>query len=215
VKSLRDAIVALGQRQLIQIITAACGAHYFAGKSIGYDLRDGELWQHSVAVAQMAEMVAAEVGCQSLLTVYTAGLLHDIGKTVLNNFVNTYFETILKLVNEQRMCFLEAERQVLGIDHQQLGASIARQWRFPPEVVMAIGHHHQPREAVAHKELVGIVYVANRLVSSMGIGCGVDGFLQPNQDEAFSELRISSPTMEKLMANLADTLDETITFLAA
>ena len=214
VHSLRDAIICLGQRQLIQVITIACSARYFRGDGSGYDLREGELWQHSVAVALMAEMVAQRTGLRDIFTVYTAALLHDIGKTLLNLHVSNYFDTILPLIQKQKMRFVDAERQVFGIDHQELGATIAQRWRFPSEVVTSIGYHHYPKEAKENRDLAATVYVANRMVSGMGIGCGVDGFLQPNQDEVFMELGITTRMVEQFMANLFEALEETKAFLS-
>ncbi len=213
IRSLRDAIVILGQKQLIQVITIACSARYFRGDGSGYDLREGELWQHAVAVALMAEIVAQRTGQHDLFAIYTAALLHDIGKTLLSLHVKDYYDVILPLVHKEKLRFVEAERRVLGIDHQELGATIARRWRFPPGVTTAIGFHHYPNEAKDFREVAAIVYVANRMVSAMGIGCGLDGFLQPNQDDVFLELGLTSRMAEQFMATLHGALEETKAFL--
>ena len=215
IRSLRDAIVILGQKQLIQVITIACSARYFRGDGSGYDLREGELWQHAVAVALMAEIVAQRTGQHDLFAIYTAALLHDIGKTLLSLYVKDYYDVILPLVHKEKLRFVEAERRVLGIDHQELGATIARRWRFPPGVTTAIGFHHYPNEAKDFREVAATVYVANRMVSAMGIGCGLDGFLQPNQDDVFLELGLTSRMAEQFMATLHGALEETKAFLAA
>jgi len=215
IRSLRDAILCLGQRQLIQVITIACSARYFKGDASGYDLREGELWQHSVAVALMAELVAQRTGHRDIITVYTAALLHDIGKTLLNLYVKDYFDAILPLIQKEKMRFVNAERQVFGIDHQQLGAMIARRWHFPSEVVTAISYHHHPREAKENRDVAATVYVANRMVSGIGIGCGLDAFLQPNQDEVFVELGITTRMVEQFMADLVDAMEEAKGFLTS
>jgi len=214
VRSLRDAIISLGQRQLIQIITLACSSRYFRGDGSGYDLREGELWQHAVAVALMAELVAQRTGLGDPFAVYTAALLHDIGKTLLSLYVKNYYDAILPLVQNEKLPFVEAERRVFGIDHQSLGATIARHWRFPPGVITAIGYHHYPNEATDSREIAATVYVANRMVSAMGIGCGLDGFLQPNQDQVFVELGITTRMVERFMATLLVALEDTRAFLA-
>lgn len=215
ITSLRDAIVYLGQQQLVQIIMAACSERYFSGEAAGYDLREGELWEHSVAVALMTEIMGRRLKFDRILTAYTAALLHDIGKTVLNRYVTTYFDSILTLVREKKMRFLDAEREVFNIDHQQLGTKIAQRWKLPLEVVTAIEFHHSPREAKDNHDLAALVYVANRMVSAIGIGCGVDGFLQPNQDEVFLELGITARMVEELLAELVGALQETKQFLSA
>jgi putative nucleotidyltransferase with HDIG domain len=215
IRSLQDAIMSLGQRQLMQVIMAACAAQFFSGKIAGYDLREGELWQHAVATAIMAEKVATRIGHKDVLTVYTAGLLHDIGKTILNQYVKAYFDLIVNAIRSRQLRFIDAEREILGIDHQQLGAIIAKRWRFPGEVLDAISYHHHPQDTREHRDVVAMVYVANRMVSGMGIGCGVDGFFQPNQDDVFAELGITTRMVEKFMAETLEDLEDTRQFLAA
>jgi putative nucleotidyltransferase with HDIG domain len=215
IPSLQDAIMSLGQRQLMQVIMAACAAQFFSGKIAGYDLREGELWQHAVATAIMAEKVATRIGHKDVLTVYTAGLLHDIGKTILNQYVKAYFDLIVNAIRSRQLRFIDAEREILGIDHQQLGAIIAKRWRFPGEVLDAISYHHHPQDTREHRDVVAMVYVANRMVSGMGIGCGVDGFFQPNQDDVFAELGITTRMVEKFMAETLEDLEDTRQFLAA
>ncbi len=216
IDSLRDAILTLGQQQLIQLIMTASSARYYAGKAEGYDLVEGELWEHSVAVALMSEMVARTIGANNTPTVYMAALLHDIGKNVLNRFVKSFYSSILELVTEKKITFLEAERQALGVDHQQLGGIIATNWRFPPEIIASIAHHHDPQELKEHKDVASIVYVANRMVSALGIGAGLDGFLQPNHDEVFIDLGMNdAKVVDKLLMDLIIAMSETKQFLSS
>ncbi len=203
--SLRDAIIALGQRDLIKVVLAACSARYFQGATEGYDLREGELWEHAVGVALMTEILAAFLNNKNVFTLYTAGLLHDIGKTVLHFYVKDQFENIINLVKNKNMHFLDAEREVLGIDHQQLGGLIAKKWNFPDAVVAAIRFHHEPKKAaVRFQEITKVVHVANMMVSAVGIGCGVDGFSQPGRDEIFREMGITSKKVSELLAEFGD-----------
>lgn len=213
--TLREAITALGDDQLLEVIITACASRYFTGNASGYDLREGELWEHAVSVGLLAEIVARRLGWKNTLTAYTAGLLHDIGKTVLNYHVKTYFNDILALVRDDKKSFLEAERAVLGIDHQQLGGIIAKNWRFPNDITTAIEFHHRPSEATDHQPIASLIYVVNRMVSALGIGCGVDGFLQPNQDQAFLQLNITSRMVEEFLIDLVEAQERTKQFLFA
>lgn len=213
--TLRDAITTLGDDQLLEVIITACASRYFAGSVSGYDLREGELWEHAVSVGLLAEIVSRKMGWKNPLTAYTAGLLHDIGKTVLTYHVQTYFNSILMLVRESKVSFLDAEREVLGIDHEQLGGMIARTWRFPQEITAAIEYHHRPSQAKDHQMIASLIYAVNRMVSALGIGCGVDGFLQPNQDEAFVHLGITSRMVEGFLIDLVEAQERTKHFLLA
>ncbi len=214
-RSLKEAIISLGQRALVEVILAACSARFQDEAVQGYDLRDGELWEHAVGTAIMADRIAERIGNGERLTAYTAGLLHDIGKTVLNHYVDHYLDRIIQAIRTRKQTFLEAEREILGIDHQELGGLIAGRWNFPPAVVAGIAHHHSPRETDKNREVAAIVYAANRMVAAMGIGAGVDGFLNPNQDHVFEALELDGRTIEKLMADVFVALDETKKFLMA
>lgn len=214
-RSLKEAIVSLGQRALVEVILAACSARFQDHAVQGYDLRDGELWEHAVGTAIMADRIAETIGSAERLTAYTAGLLHDIGKTVLNHYVDHYLDRIIQTIKKQKESFLEAERDILGIDHQELGGLIATRWNFPPSVVSGIAHHHSPQESTANGQVAAVVYAANRMVASMGIGAGVDGFLNPNQDHVFETLGLDVRTTEKLMADVFVALEETKKFLSA
>ena len=203
--SLRDAIIALGQKELIKVVLAACSARYFKGSTEGYDLREGELWEHAVGVAIMTEILASFLNNKNVFTLYTAGLLHDIGKTVLHFHVKDQFENIIKLVKDKNMHFLDAEREILGIDHQQLGGLIAKKWNFPDVVVAAIRFHHEPtKAAIKFQEIAKIVHLANIMVATMGIGCGVDGLTQPGEEAIFKEMGITSKKISELLAEFGD-----------
>jgi putative nucleotidyltransferase with HDIG domain len=214
VESLRDAIVVLGQKQLIQVVMAACAAQYYRGAMEGYDLREGELWEHAVGVALMTEIIGERLNRQNLLSLYTAGLLHDIGKTVLHFYVREEFDRIINEVKKNKKTFLDAEREILGIDHQQLGGLIAKKWNFPDAVTAGIRFHHNPKKAAdKYRDIANILYVANRMVSSIGIGCGIDGFLNPNQDEVFNDLGITSRMIEELLAKFGDAFKDIKEFI--
>ncbi|ROQ90755.1 HDOD domain-containing protein [Desulfosoma caldarium] len=221
VRSLKEAIISLGQKALVEVILAACSARFQDDAVKGYDLREGELWEHAVGTAIMADRIAERVGSAERLTAYTAGLLHDIGKTVLNQYVEHYLggdgprNPIVDIIKTRRQSFLEAERNILGIDHQELGGLIARRWNFPPAVVAGITYHHNPQDAEESHQVAAIVYAANRMVGAMGIGTGVDGFLNPNQDHVFEALKLDARTIERLMADVFVALDETKKFLTA
>jgi len=215
IRSLRDAIIVLGQRQLIQILLMACSAHYFKGRNRAYDLREGELWAHSVAVAIASEIIAEDLGRHRVLAIYTAGLLHDIGKTLLDRQVPDYFDSIFLLVQERRISFLEAEKEVIGINHQDLGAIVAHRWHFPPEVQTGIRHHHDPLKAKHHKDVAAIIYVANRLANSIGVGASAGDFLQPDSDDVIRRLGITPAMLDTYLVKIIEAMEDARSFLTA
>ncbi len=206
--SLRDAIVALGDQQLTRVVMTACAGRYLESEISGYELREGQLWQHSVATALLAETAARRLGEKKVLTVYTAGLLHDIGKAVLSLYVKSYLDAILVRMSRKGLELLDAERDTLGIDHQQLGEMLAKRWRFPPEVIEGIGYHHCPTKAKAHQDIAAAVYVANRTATAMGFGCGMESLVESYEDDIFGLLGISTGMAAKFWTDMAGVSDE-------
>jgi len=210
ISSLRDAIVALGDQQLIQVVMIACVARYFESDLSGYEVREGELWRHAVATALLAETAARRLGKKKVSTIYTAALLHDIGKVVLSFYVKTYLDAILTQMKRRGRGFLDAERETLGVDHQQLGEMIARRWSFPPEIVAGIGCHHHPNAAGSHQEVAAAVYAANRTATAMDVGCGEESLVQsgPEEDEMVKPLGMKPATVGRFWAEMVSLMDE-------
>jgi putative nucleotidyltransferase with HDIG domain len=206
--SLREAIVALGDQQLTRVVMTACAARYFESEISGYELREGQLWEHAVATAMLAETAARRLGEKKVLTVYTAGLLHDIGKAVLSFYVKTYLDAILVRMSRKNLSLLDAERDTLGVDHQQLGQMLAERWRFPPEVTAGIGYHHCPDKAKAHQDVAAAVYVANRTAIAMGHGCGMESLVESYEDGIFKLLGINTSMVAQFWTDMAGASDE-------
>ena len=101
---------------------------------------------HAVVTGVLARIVSKRVIGTEAPALFTAALLHDIGKVVLNSFVEQYSDKIMELV-AGGVSFLEAEETMLGIDHAQLGGKIAESWDFPEDIVRGIALHHEPEEA--------------------------------------------------------------------
>jgi putative nucleotidyltransferase with HDIG domain len=144
--------------------------NFFNQSATGYSLCKGGLYHHAVGTAVIAEKLADLTGKVELSMAYTAGLLHDIGKVVLDQFVNSGFPLFYRQLNEEGKNFSEVEKQVLGINHAEVGASLGLKWSFPESLVETIRHHHNPENAQQHNELVHIVYLADLLMSRFNTG---------------------------------------------
>jgi putative nucleotidyltransferase with HDIG domain len=106
---------------------------------------------------------------------FTAGLLHDIGKVVLGQKVAEEYARIIMLVTEHKRAFVEAEREILGFDHTEVGALLAERWKLPEKLVLCIRYHHTPSALDPPDPLVDTIYLANIVCLLLGIGLGADG----------------------------------------
>jgi putative nucleotidyltransferase with HDIG domain len=127
--------------------------------------RDGlaltELWQHSALVGAAARLIARRVRAADPEEIFTAGLLHDMGRVVLNLRFPAESAAVASAAGPD---LLERERAAFGIDHTQAGAWLAEAWSLPRSIVEAAGRHHDPITPGAPLGVALIVNLANRLV---------------------------------------------------
>lgn len=213
VSSIHDAILILGGQKLVQVIMIACAARYYQGSVSGYNLNERELWEHSVAAAILSEKISRKLRLKKRLTIYTASLLHDIGKTVLDLYAKIYLHTSLNEITDDGVRLIDVERKALGIGHQELGEIIARRWQFPPEVVVAIGHHHDPDSASTDRDVVSVVYIANEMANAMARDGQVENPPRLDEDPHFIRLGIDRASIDQLQTDLSSDMEEIRQFL--
>jgi putative nucleotidyltransferase with HDIG domain len=174
IESLEHALIYIGLQMLIKLVISASVDNYFSYSGSGYSLCKGGLFHHAVGTAVIAEKLADLTGRVKPGSAYTAGLLHDIGKVVLDQYVSSAYPLFYRKLNEEGKIFLETEKTILGIDHTEIGSELARRWSFPDSLIDAIRHHHKPEDATANLELAHIVYLADLLMSRFHSGLELD-----------------------------------------
>ncbi|NVM22085.1 MAG: HDOD domain-containing protein [Desulfobacterales bacterium] len=204
VHSLRDGLVLLGNDELKDIILAGTVVEFFQQENKGYELAMGELWRHAIATAIISKIISDNVLDSENHSVFTAALLHDIGKVVLGSFVEQYFEQMFSLVFEKECSFTEAETEILGINHAEVGGKIAELWLFPEDIVQAIRLHHDPGKASDDDHVTPIVYLANIITLSMGIGVGCYGLSCRGRQEIMKRYRLRAKDLERMMVTFYD-----------
>lgn len=219
VSSVTEAISYLGYRTVKSIVLAASVFQHMDRPLTGYALDRGDLWHHSLAVAASARHIAGKIPGRKTVDpeeAYIAGMLHDIGKIVLNDYIRFGYGLIVKMVEDQQLPFMEAEREVLGFDHAEVGAQLIEQWQLPQAFVSVARYHHEPESLPdeadpAERALLDVVHVANVMTLMLGAGLGADGLQYPLSEAALERLSLGEP--ELLMAELVDcitALDEEI-----
>lgn len=202
--SVTDAIVMLGFRTLRSIVMAASVSDILNKEIEGYALEYGELWRHSQCAAMAARLIARKSKFAFLDLAYTAALLHDIGKVILNNIMKETYREVVTLVSEDNISFIEAENKILGFNHAEVGARVAEKWNLPPETVEAIQLHHSPEVAQINPRLTAIIHLADAVCVSMGVGMGIDGLLYPISGEAMQLLGLDELEIENVISELID-----------
>ena len=207
ISSVTEAIAMLGYKNISNIVLSA-SVYSVMDKSLqGYALDRGQLWKHSLTVAYAARYIAQRFGKSIPEEAYVGGLLHDIGKVVLNDYVRFGYGIIVKLVEEKQIPFIEAETQVLGFDHAQVGAMLVEKWGLPEAYGYAVAYHHAPDSVPPEKRekfqpIADVVHTANTLCLMLGVGIGADGLQNPMYPQVFERLGIEDG--EALLSELVD-----------
>jgi len=202
IASLKQAIVVLGHKRLMQLVLATCVGSIINTDVGGYDLPAGELMRHAIAVSVTAEGLIRALKVKAAEETFTAALLHDVGKMVMGRFVADKLAAIEEAAGEDT-AFDAAERQVLGVDHAEIGARLMEKWGLPAEMVAAVRWHHDPDRAETPSPIVDIVHVSNVLCLMIGAGMGREGLHYTQSPAAIERLGLKTSTLE---AVASDTL---------
>ncbi len=203
VASVRHATSLLGIRNVLKITMTVLSSGHLTSPQAGYGLGPGDLWRNSVASALAAELVAQEIAYPRVETAYTAGLLQDVGKIVLAEFVEDATEAIRNLL-AAGVAWQEAEERAIGTTHPEVGARLLSRWGFPAAIVEAVRTHHRPSEAAVDPALAAISHLADALSMTVGVGLGADGLTYELDEGALAALGLAEPRrLEGLVAELA------------
>jgi HD-like signal output (HDOD) protein len=204
INSIQEALVYIGTDTLVNFILAGCLSSFYQQAQEGYGLERGELWRHSVGCAIASQCIAATTSEAYAAQAFTAGLLHDVGKIVLDCYVRNEFSAITDLVRHENVSFDEAERRVLGFAQVEAGAKLARHWNLPESLIDAIQFHPEPHKAKVDPTLVSHVHLGNVLCLSFGIGVGSDGLAYTFHPKALEQTGLKVADLYRLSIDVHD-----------
>lgn len=192
IDSIEDALIILGQDNLVKSILQVSISRYFAQSAMGYALCKGGLFHHSIGTARIAERLAEMTEKAIPSVAYTAGLLHDIGMVVLDQYVAGSFPLFYRGMQSEGRSILTIEREIFGTDHPETGKRLSDKWSFPASLSEAIAFHHSPEQAVIAPELTHIVYLSELLMSRFHTGLELERSDTENFEKRLETIGLSS-----------------------
>lgn len=162
ITSVRQAVVRLGVGSVLSLAVGASVQSRVDRPVPEYGLSSGEMWRHAVVSALVAEHARRYCSAEIPQEAYTAALLHDIGKLIVARFLGTEVRELLRHARERgHLSAVEAESEVVGVHHGEIGGLVAQHWELPESIVHGIQHHHAPEEGPT---VVGhVVHLSNAL----------------------------------------------------
>ncbi|RJO64829.1 MAG: HDOD domain-containing protein [Myxococcales bacterium] len=200
ISSIRSAITLMGPRRVYDLAVAAAMTKVIPPTLPGYRLHAETFWQHSVAVAIFAERLAREVAAHQPDQTFTAGLLHDIGKLVISAFLVERSSDLSEHLIARQQTLVDAEHNILGADHADVGGAIVESWNLPREISEVCRWHHDPSSApdLADRTLVDLVHLANGLAHLLGYGADVGELARKIDGQAADRLGIKVNRLEAI-----------------
>ncbi len=207
ITSVSKAVSFLGLKMVVALALATCSPEIFGVPLAGYEAERGELWLHALytALASREIIKYAKQPISSEL-VFTAGIVHDIGKAILSDALSGRATSFFDLPKNQQVDgFTCLEHIELGGDHCKAGLALAEHWHLPDPLAQVIRYHHTPQLASPKwRSLVYTIHVADMLSMMAGVGTGIDCLLYP-LDEDYNQLFfLSENILEQIILELSD-----------
>lgn len=168
VSTIDFAILIIGFQDIKNIVIALSMIESFKNKS-DKNLNQDEFWRHSILTGNAAKRIAEDLGYRIGGEAFVAGLLHDLGIPVIHKYFHSTFLEIVKKVEEGHT-FIEAEFEMLGMTHEEIGKFLADKWNLPSPLIDCIYHHHHPAEASENEVLTAVVHLADMMTQKLELG---------------------------------------------
>jgi HD-like signal output (HDOD) protein/DNA-directed RNA polymerase subunit RPC12/RpoP len=214
VSSIQHAAVVLGDKALGELVTLAGTSSLLSNKLYGYAMDSGELWRHSMTVAFGSKIMAQRYMPQLENDAFSVGLIHDVGKLVLDRPVLNRKSVFDEFMDSGDKTFLSAENRILGFDHAEIGYDICQQWQIPDSLAKAIRYHHRP-SAASDDSLVCIVSMADTIANmaaamSMAgrIQSGIDAVMYMVDDTVMERLALGEKDIGVIMESALDAVEK-------
>jgi len=212
VGSAREALVMLGNRTVVNLAFAASMGDILRGPLASYRLDRGQMWHHALGTALGASHLANLTGCRMTSErAFTAGLVHDIGKLILNRPLREHLEQLP--VDGSMEELLAAETAILGFNHAEAGARLGEEWNFPAYLVETIARHHHGWQEAEEVALVKAVAAANLVTSHVGLGGGSGDLDSDDLRIACEAMGYSADDLETLAGKLPGDLGSLLSVL--
>jgi putative nucleotidyltransferase with HDIG domain len=209
VSTVSHAVVVLGMRTVSSVIMAASiEAIFVRAKDLGTKLMSEHSWGTALAARTIARRVRYENAEEALI----CGLMHDIGKPVMMMNFHARYNLIVSEIYKGNGNFHQSELLAFGYSHAHVGALLAKKWNFPPQLLEAVGYHHDPLSAPRYRQLACIINLANLFMISMEIGFEKDKSLVLEKQPSAEYLNLDGSALNVLAADIQASINTTPNF---
>lgn len=209
ISTITEAIVLMGMNALKSLVIATATKNLY--KTTG--LMENLMWDHSIGVSIASSLIARKTRSCPPEDAFIGGLLHDVGKTVINILKRDQYREVIKSIYNEDGYFAEKEQEILGYTHCDVGVAAIKKWQFSSQFEMVQRYHH-----AFHKEdersdedpgLLTTIIMANLICNNLGIGRRAPSEFYPLEDSYPMEyFNMSLEDVEKLREQVEQSFDQ-------
>jgi HD-like signal output (HDOD) protein len=213
ITTVTHAIVILGFNTVKSIVLSSTIFDVFRRTVKPGDFDRTEFWKHSIGCGAAAKVVGRRLNYPMLEELFIAGLLHDVGKIVMDQFLPDKFLEVLALVRQKDILISEAEVQVLGATHADVGAWLFEKWNLSKGLIETTRCHHNPALASDNPKFSEIIHLSDILVRAIRFGNGGDNKIPALSEAAWKSLGLEDAEMDDLLAQTGAEIERAMIFL--
>ncbi|MBN2297520.1 MAG: HDOD domain-containing protein [Deltaproteobacteria bacterium] len=206
--TVRDAVVIIGFESVRTVALGVSVLGMFPTENgSGFDYKD--FWRHSMACALYAEAMMESVSPPLSAKAFCAGLLHDIGKLVIDRTSPRDYAQALDQAREGSKPLIEVEDEILGVNHAEIGRDVLAYWKLPQVYEESVWCHHAPVKVIDDEQLKisGIVHIANILAHMTCIGASGNNYPQKISNQLLKKYHLEHDVLDNLMKTVPSQID--------
>lgn len=209
IPTIEEACIILGESNLMSIIMVAEMSKMLDKELNGYDIPTGNLFYHSIFVAVASHHISNEKMPLLDQDSFSAGLLHDCGKILLNSYIFNRKDEFRDMVKDHQVKCYEAETVLLGFSHADIGFNLLESWKLPEIQTHAIGFHHHPGDSGGN-ELAYILNAADYMAIKAGYAASTDCYTQSPElnEEVMEYLELDEEDIDYYINDIKDKVEE-------
>lgn len=208
INTIPRAISLVGTRELRELILATCAVEAFSG--LPNELMSMKtFWRHSVRCALISRILANQTHKDLGESMFSAGLLHNIGSLILYNRLPELSREALSQAEFQNIPLDQAERNIIGCDHAVVGAELMKLWNLPEILQETTRHHHNPEAAQQYSLQTTIIQIANRIIELEESDEDVTLLLRPSAP-LWKRIGLSVPVLQETLQQVDEQFEDVL-----
>jgi putative nucleotidyltransferase with HDIG domain len=217
VTNVRHAVALLGFKTISQMVITISVFDVFKG-GYGREFDREGFWKHSIGCAVISQKIAQLSNYAGVDDCFTAGLLHDIGKVVVDQYLHEEMEKVIRLTQEHEISFADAEKEIMGVNHADIGGQVMNNWKIPARIMVAVKYHHTVLEERGNTEdardpIVDIVRLSDIMCKREKIGYTGDSLLPQITEDLYLRLNTSKEAIDLLIESTRDEIEKAGIFI--